>query len=117
MSSNDGRPPALPGPGAAAQSTGDRPSADPAASAGAGPSADPAAPAAEAVPSTDPAEAVSSPDPAASAGAGPRLNEQRIAERVAVLDSVSDLPLVDHVELYQRLHAELQSALAEIDGP
>jgi hypothetical protein len=30
---------------------------------------------------------------------------------------VGALPLREHVEVYQRLHAELQSALAEIDGP
>lgn len=47
----------------------------------------------------------------------PELTPERIAERVAVLDAVAELPLADHVELYQRLHAELQSALAEIDGP
>ena len=45
------------------------------------------------------------------------LSPERIAERVAVLDAVDQLPLPEHVELYQRLHAELQSALAEIDGP
>ncbi|MEP7179475.1 MAG: hypothetical protein ABI775_10325 [Pseudonocardiales bacterium] len=47
----------------------------------------------------------------------PELSPERIAERVAVLDAVAELPLAEHVELYQRLHAELQSALAEIDGP
>jgi hypothetical protein len=45
------------------------------------------------------------------------LRPERIAERVAVLDAVGALPLREHVEVYQRLHAELQSALAEIDGP
>jgi DNA-binding GntR family transcriptional regulator len=54
---------------------------------------------------------------AASAHAAPQLSPERITERVAVLDAVAELPLAEHVELYQRLHAELQSALAEIDGP
>jgi hypothetical protein len=40
----------------------------------------------------------------------------RIAERVAALDAVGDLPLAEHAEAYQRLHTELQAALAEIDG-
>jgi hypothetical protein len=40
-----------------------------------------------------------------------------IAEQVGVLDNVSDLPLAEHAEVYQRLHTQLQAALAEIDGP
>lgn len=35
---------------------------------------------------------------------------------VTALDSVASLPLTEHAEAYQRVHAELQSALAEIDG-
>jgi hypothetical protein len=58
-----------------------------------------------------PAEAPMPADPA------PGLSSERIAARVAALDAVDELPLAEHVELYQRLHAELQSALAEIDGP
>jgi hypothetical protein len=45
------------------------------------------------------------------------LSPDRVAERMAVLDAVGELSLADHVGLYQRLHEELQSALAEIDGP
>ncbi len=62
-------------------------------------------------PSAGPAEAPAATVPAAD------LSPERIAERVAVLDAADELPLAEHVELYQRLHAELQSALAEIDGP
>ena len=47
----------------------------------------------------------------------PGLSPERIAERVAAIDTLGDLPLREHVELYQRLHVQLQSALAEIDGP
>jgi len=41
----------------------------------------------------------------------------RIAAQVTVLDTMGDLPLADHIEIYHRLHTELQAALAEIDGP
>jgi hypothetical protein len=47
----------------------------------------------------------------------PGLSPERIAERVTAIDTLSELPLREHVELYQRLHLQLQSALAEIDGP
>ena len=40
-----------------------------------------------------------------------------IAERVAVLDSLVELPLADHIEIFHRLHTELQATLAEIAGP
>jgi hypothetical protein len=53
------------------------------------------------------------PPPAASE---PAATPARIAEQVAALDTVGDLPLAEHAEMYQRLHTELQGALAEIDG-
>ena len=53
------------------------------------------------------------PPPAASE---PAATTARIAEQVAALDTVGDLPLAEHAEMYQRLHTELQGALAEIDG-
>ena len=53
------------------------------------------------------------PPPAASE---PGATPARIAEQVAALDTVGDLPLAEHAEMYQRLHTELQGALAEIDG-
>ncbi|PZS29644.1 MAG: hypothetical protein DLM58_15150 [Pseudonocardiales bacterium] len=67
-----------------------------------------------------PADAV--PVDAMQVDAGPAdpisvLSAERIAVRVAALDSAGALPLTEHVELYQRLHGELQSALAEIDNP
>jgi hypothetical protein len=93
VSSSEALPPAaaVPGPAAAARTT--------AASA--------------------PAEASTAGEASAPTDAdpAPELSPERIAERVAVLDAVGELPLAEHVEVYQRLHAELQSALAEIDGP
>ncbi len=47
----------------------------------------------------------------------PALSAERIEARVAALDSADALSLPEQVELYQRLHGELQSALAEIDNP
>jgi hypothetical protein len=40
----------------------------------------------------------------------------RIAQQVATLDVLGELPLAEHADAYQRVHAELQRALAEIDG-
>lgn len=51
----------------------------------------------------------------APAAAAP-VTPARIAERLVALDTVGDLPLAEHAEAYQRLHLELQAALAEIDG-
>ncbi|MCU1658284.1 MAG: hypothetical protein JWO57_2940 [Pseudonocardiales bacterium] len=41
---------------------------------------------------------------------------QRIDQHMAVLDSMRERPLPEHADVYQRLHVELQDALAEIDG-
>lgn len=38
------------------------------------------------------------------------------ARYTARLDSLADLPVVDHADVYQLIHADLQAALAEIDG-
>ncbi|PZS15837.1 MAG: hypothetical protein DLM57_11835 [Pseudonocardiales bacterium] len=70
------------------------------------------------------------PSPAAHAPAEPGLDapadpdvhapataSAHIAAGLAALDAVADLPLADHVDVYQRLHTELQAALAEIEGP
>jgi hypothetical protein len=50
-----------------------------------------------------------SPEAAASSQAG-------WTGRLAVLDGLPDRPLPEHAEVYQSLHADLQAALAEIDG-
>lgn len=39
-----------------------------------------------------------------------------LAERLRVLDTLADRPLVEHPDVYQQLHAELQATLAEIDS-
>jgi hypothetical protein len=79
----------------------------------------PPGPAVPAPPGAASTTAEGAPPAESSATADPvsELRPERIAERVAVLDAVGALPLREHVEVYQRLHAELQSALAEIDGP
>lgn len=60
-----------------------------------------------------PGEAVSE-----AVGASPVASPvaSRIAEEVASLATLSELPLSEHADAYQRVHAELQRALAEIDG-
>jgi len=47
----------------------------------------------------------------------PAATPARIAEHLASLDALGSLPLAEHAEVYQRLHTQLQAALAEIDGP
>jgi hypothetical protein len=39
-----------------------------------------------------------------------------VADRLRVLDGLRDRPLHEHAEVYQGLHADLQTALAEIDS-
>lgn len=41
---------------------------------------------------------------------------RRIAAEVASVATLSELPLAEHADAYQRVHVELQRALAEIDG-
>lgn len=40
----------------------------------------------------------------------------RVEQAVAALGELDARPLSDHPELYQRLHTQLQQALAEIDS-
>ena len=39
-----------------------------------------------------------------------------VAQYVAPLSAVSELPVAEHAAVYQQVHAKLQDALAEIDG-
>lgn len=41
---------------------------------------------------------------------------ERVRRRVAALDGIADLPLSEHAQRYDEVHAELQAALTEIDG-
>ena len=41
---------------------------------------------------------------------------QQIEAHLGELDAVAELPLAEHAEAFQRVHAGLQAALAEIDG-
>ena len=42
--------------------------------------------------------------------------EQRVREKVAALDGIEDVPLGEHAQRYDEVHAALQAALVEIDG-
>lgn len=69
---------------------------------------------------TPPREASTSPShgPVASPAAqtpGEPLTSTPVAAAVASLDTVRELPLAQHPDVYQRIHTELQGALADID--
>ena len=66
------------------------------------------------MPTEDAASAATSPSTdivgaRAASGAG-------LTERLAVLDGLAERPLHEHAEVYHGLHADLQAALADIDG-
>lgn len=42
--------------------------------------------------------------------------EQRVREQVAALDGIEDVPLAEHAQRYDEVHAALQAVLVEIDG-
>ena len=42
--------------------------------------------------------------------------EQRVREQVTALDGIEDVPLGEHAQHYDEVHAALQAALVEIDG-
>ncbi|HEY3090824.1 MAG TPA: hypothetical protein VGJ59_22470 [Jatrophihabitantaceae bacterium] len=42
--------------------------------------------------------------------------EQRVREQVAALDGIEGVPLAEHAQRYDEVHAALQAALVEIDG-
>jgi hypothetical protein len=58
---------------------------------------------------------VSSEKPMPQTGGAPQLPERLVA-RLADLDALGEAPLEEHPDAYQRLHAELQEALAEIES-
>jgi hypothetical protein len=41
---------------------------------------------------------------------------ERVRRQVATLDGLAALPLSEHAQRYDEVHAELQAALTEIDG-
>lgn len=41
---------------------------------------------------------------------------QRITSHLGALDTLDSRPLAEHADVFHRVHAELQAALAEIDG-
>jgi len=42
--------------------------------------------------------------------------EERVRRQVSELDEIETLPLGEHAERYNQVHAQLQAALSEIDG-
>lgn len=48
--------------------------------------------------------------------AGPAEATSSTSPVAAELESLADLPLSEHPDLYQRIHEDLQGALADIDG-
>jgi hypothetical protein len=57
---------------------------------------------------------VPDPEPGIAVEAAPV--EQRVREHVAALDGIEDVPLAEHAQRYDEVHAALQAALVEIDG-
>jgi hypothetical protein len=53
---------------------------------------------------------------AAEETAGAVPVEQCVREQVAALDGIEDVPLAEHAQRYDEVHAALQAALVEIDG-
>lgn len=56
------------------------------------------------------------PQMAPVSSSAPDAIKERIAREVASLDDLREVPLAGHADAYQRVHGELQRALAEIDG-
>jgi hypothetical protein len=42
--------------------------------------------------------------------------EHRVHEQVAALDDIEHVPLAEHAQRYDEVHAALQAALVQIDG-
>lgn len=52
---------------------------------------------------------------APAASSSPAVADSPVAAALAELDTLSDRELAEHPDVYQRIHAELQSALSAID--
>lgn len=52
----------------------------------------------------------------AGPGSTPTADPGAWSQRLRVLDELDARPLEEHAEIYRGLHADLQDALAEIDG-
>ncbi len=50
------------------------------------------------------------------ATAGNAADASRLEQDLAVLDTLADRPLTEHVAAYEQLHGRLQAALTEIDN-
>jgi len=53
---------------------------------------------------------------APDAAARPAADESAVARALRELDTLPERELAEHPDVYQRIHAELQSALATIDN-
>jgi hypothetical protein len=75
---------------------------------------------AAAVPAAGPeiATAAASPGPAAATDAGPGTGEPRVDAALTLLDRLPGLPVSEHPELFEQVHAQLTDVLGELDsGP
>jgi len=52
---------------------------------------------------------------AGSQAAAPTTGEPRVDAALKLLDSLPSLPVVDHPELFEKVHAELSEVLGELD--
>jgi len=68
-----------------------------------------------AAPAAEPA-AASAPEPSGAPAAQSTAEVSSVAAALTELDTLPDRELAEHPEVYQRIHAELQSALATIDN-
>jgi hypothetical protein len=65
---------------------------------------------------TGPAEAAQ-PDAGQQAAAGfPRTGEPRVDAALKLLDRLPGLPVAEHPELYEQVHAQLAGVLGELDS-
>ena len=59
-----------------------------------------------------------SPGPAAAPGPGPGTGEPRVDAALRLLDRLPGLPVSEHPELFEQVHAQLSDVLGELDsGP
>ena len=79
---------------------------------GAAPAAEPAA-ASEPAPAAEPAAAA---EPAGGEGHAPATGEPRVDAALKLLDRLPGLPVSEHPELFERVHAQLSEVLGELDS-
>jgi hypothetical protein len=67
---------------------------------------------------TEPGEAIPAPVAATVAAPGPATGEPRVDAALRLLDRLPGLPVSEHPELFEQVHAQLTDVLGELDsGP